>query len=119
MRSSLLQYKLCTLEHLRMEDPALPWGRAKPEARDPMQDAAANLALLAAARVLTKHTTEDSREALDVVASALREMTPEGRLAAAARMRMAQEHIYGILKGLQAQEGVVTADDIRGAFTQG
>ena len=93
---------------------ALPWATDAP--RDPMRDAAANIALLSAARGLTSHQPDCPQEAADVVAQALMAMTAEERLHAAQVLQTTQERIYNTIVALQAREGPITDDDVRAAF---
>jgi hypothetical protein len=101
---------------------ALPWAaRATPPPpeRDALRDAAANLALLGAARALTRHDPDCQRSAEEVVADALRGMTPQGRIEAAARVHAATEHIHAKLRELHSARGPLSADDVRRAFLGG
>ena len=93
---------------------ALPWATDVPP--DRLRDAAANLALLGAARVLTKNQSDCQRDAEEVVADFMREMTPEGRVEAARRVAQAQERIYQALQTLRSNEGPITAEDVHRAL---
>ena len=95
---------------------ALPWAADAPAPpRDAMREASANLALLSAARAISR-TDPDATEHLEaeaVVAHALTGMTPEARLAAASAIRNTQERIYQVLRTLHdGTEGPITADDV-------
>jgi hypothetical protein len=95
---------------------ALPWA-AEP-ARDPMRDVAANIAMLSAARGLTRHQPDCPLEAADVVAQALRDMSAEERQEAARMLQATQERVYATIMALRAREGPISGDDVRAAFRE-
>jgi len=92
---------------------ALPWAAdAPPPPRDRLREAAANLALLGAARAITRNQPDCNMSAEEVVTEFLREMTPEGRVEAADRIARTQERIYQALRELSASGGTITAEDV-------
>jgi len=93
---------------------ALPWASGEPPpANDPMLNASVKLALLGAARALTRDAqSSDQEDADDVVSAALVRMTPDERLAAASMLKKTQERIYGALKTIQRDGGDVTAERV-------
>lgn len=96
--------------------PALPWAEgalALPEKR--LQDIAANMALLGAARAITRRagvTPEADTDAEEVVAAELQGMSQEERTAAAMMLQRTQARIFEALQQLQAEGGLVTADRV-------
>jgi hypothetical protein len=102
--------------------PALPWGAgADPAPADPLRDAAANMALLGAARALVKAgmSSAPGDSAEQVVSQALGDMSADRRVAAATILRQTEERIYSVIKRLQeGSTREVTAEEVHQAFLE-
>ena len=98
--------------------PALPWGLgATATPTDPLRDAAANMALLGAAKALEKAgRAAEGASAEEVVAQALLAMSEQERQAAAAMLKRTEERVYGVIQRLRAQGGDVTGEHVLLAF---
>lgn len=98
--------------------PALPWGAA-PAPPDPLRNAAANMALLGAARALVKSGASAGHgDAERVVTEALLDMSADRRIAAATILKQTEERIYAVIKRLQDGGSTVdvSAEDVRRAL---
>jgi hypothetical protein len=87
---------------------ALPWATGAP--RDPLLDASANVALLAAAKQLGVSGGDDAEAA---VMAALAAMDPRRRAMAVAALQSAQERVYGAICRLrEAHSGPIRAEEV-------
>lgn len=98
----------------------LPWGDVSLEPVDPTRAAAANLALLAAARALERAgRARAGADAEAVVTEALLSMSAPERIAAANTLRRTEERALAVIRRLKASgTAEVTGEDVRRAFAE-
>jgi hypothetical protein len=83
---------------------ALPWGTDA--VRDPLLDASASLALLAAAKQLTRgQNRPPGLGAEEVVLRAMAAMSESERVRATTALKLTQERIYALMQTLRAAAG--------------